>query len=164
MTEWLRIEVRHPRYAGRVHLLDSVAPDALPDWLRGVDVGVAPIQPSTMNHRNSSPNKVFEAIAAGTPVAGSDFPEFRRVIADPALGPLGALFDPTQPADIARAVRRLLDLGPGERAALRRRCRHAFARRWNWETESRGLVTLYARFAVERARLPGSAGGEVRVA
>ena len=149
MTEWLRTEVRHPRYGGRVHLLDAVAPDELADWLRGVDVAVAPIQPSTVNHRNSSPNKVFESIAAGTPVAGSDFAEFRRVINDPALGPLGTVFDPSQPADIARAVRQILEADPAARAALRRRCRQASAKRWNWETESLALVALYDRFAAD---------------
>ena len=147
MTEWLRDEARDGRYAGRVHVLDAVPPDELPAWLHGVDVAVAPIQPSTLNHRFSSPNKVFEAIAAGTPVAGSDFPEFRRVIDDPAYGPLGTLFDPASPEDLGRAVRQLLDASPDERAAMRRRCRAASERRWNWETESRTLVGLYARFA-----------------
>ena len=163
MTEWLRSEVTHPRYGGRVHLFDAVAPDDLADWLRGVDVAVAPIQPSTVNHRNSSPNKVFEAIAAGTPVAGSDFAEFRRVISDPVLGPLGTLFDPSEPADIARAVRQILDATPAARAALRRRCRDASARRWNWETESLGLVSLYDEFAAEKAARPDAVRG-VRVA
>ena len=157
MTEWLRDEVGHQRYGGRAHLVDAVEPSELPRWLQGVDVAVAPIQPSTLNHRNSSPNKVFEAIAAGTPVAGSDFPEFRRVIADPLLGPLGTLFDPADPRDIARAVRAILDAPPVERAALRRRCRAASARRWNWETESLRLIALYDRMSLERAR-PSSSG------
>lgn len=151
MTEWLRTEVRHARFGGRVHLLDAVPPDELPSWLHGVDVAVAPIQASTLNHRNSSPNKVFEAIAAGTPVAGSNFAEFRRVIEDPMLGPLGTVFDPSSPADITRAVRELLDAPPAARAALRRRCRTAAARRWNWETESLALVGLYQRLGHEHA-------------
>lgn len=148
---WLRAEAGNARYSGRVHVLDAVAPERLTDWLRGVDVAVAPIQDSTLNHRYSSPNKVFEAIAAGTPVAGSDFPEFRRVINDPHFGPLGALFDPSRPEDIARAVRGILDADPAERAALRRRCLEASRLRWNWETECRSLMTLYDGFASDRA-------------
>lgn len=143
MTEWLRAEARSPRHGGRIHVLDAVDPSELPAWLSGVDVAVAPIQPSTLNHRLSSPNKVFEAIAVGTPVAGSDFPEFRRVIRESAFGTLGELFDPSKPADIARAVGRILTATPAERDALRRRCLLAAARRWNWETESRSLVSLY---------------------
>jgi len=144
LKDWLGLEARRPQYGGRVHVLDAVPPDDLPRWLAGVDVAVAPIQASTLNHRNSSPNKVFEAIAAGVPVAGSDFPEFRRVIADPEYGPLGTLFDPASPMEIAIAIRQLLDLPPAARAALRRRCRRAAKKRWNWETESRALLRLYS--------------------
>ena len=147
MTDWLRLEIRADRYEGRVHVLDAVPPDELPAWLHDVDVAVAPIQPSTLNHRNSSPNKVFEAIAAGTPVAGSDFPEFRRVIADPRFGPLGTLFEPSDPTDLARAVRQILDAPARDRDAMRRRCRVASQERWNWETESQALIATYERLA-----------------
>jgi glycosyltransferase involved in cell wall biosynthesis len=148
MRDSLRSATSSPAYGGRVHVLDAVAPDELLEWLVGVDVAVAPIQDSTMNHRYSSPNKVFEAIAVGTPVAGSDFPEFRRVITDPVFGSLGALFDPESPEAIAAAVNSLLELPPSERAALRARCRDAASRRWNWETEAVSLIDLYGTFSV----------------
>jgi glycosyltransferase involved in cell wall biosynthesis len=151
LTDWLLREARDASYENRVHVLDAVAPADLVAWLAGVDVAVAPIQASTLNHRYSSPNKVFEAIAAGTPVAGSNFPEFRRVINDPRYGPLGELFDPARPDHIAAAVRRLLTLAPSERAVLRRRCRRAAAERWNWEAESRRLVDLYESLAGREA-------------
>ncbi len=155
LLPWLREEATHGRYSGRVHVLDGVPPQELLSWIEGVDVAVVPIQPSTMNHRFSSPNKVFEAIAVGTPVAGSDFPEFRKVVLGEPYGPLGVLFDPTSPPEIAAAIRKLTSMAPDAREALRDRCRQAAARRWNWETESRGLVDLYRRFeaapAVSRA-------------
>jgi glycosyltransferase involved in cell wall biosynthesis len=147
LTDWLRGQAADQKYEQRVHVVDAVSPDDLPAWLVGVDVAVAPIQASTLNHRYSSPNKVFEAIAAGTPVAGSDFPEFRSVIADPSYGPLGTLFDSSRPAAIAEAVRELLDLRPAEKAQLRRRCQLASERRWNWETESVALLRVYDGFA-----------------
>lgn len=154
MLEWLRTEVRDPLYEGRVHLVQAVRPDELLDWLVGVDVAVAPIQDSTLNHHYSSPNKVFEAIAVGTPVAGSDLPEFRSVIAESGYGSLGALFDPTSPEAIAAAVRSLLDLPSSERIALRRRCRAAAAGRWNWETEGALLVDLYRGFSPDAVAYP----------
>jgi len=162
MRDWLRSEAESARYRGRVHVIDAVRPDDLLEWLVGVDVAVAPIQDSTLNHRYSSPNKVFEAIAIGTPVAGSDFPEFRGVIADPVHGPLGTLFDPTDPSAIADAVRSILDLTPSERAALRQRCRAAAANRWNWETEAVSLVDLYGGFEADTA--PGAIRSAVGVA
>ena len=147
MRDWIRSEAGGAQYGGRVHVIDAVRPDELLEWLVGVDVAVAPIQDSTLNHRFSSPNKLFEAIAVGTPVAGSDFPEFRGVIADPVYGSLGALFDPTSPEAIAAAVRSMLDLSPSERAALRERCRAAASGRWNWETEAVSFIDLYGAFS-----------------
>jgi len=97
-----------------------------------------------MNHIYSSPNKVFEAIAVGIPVVGSDFPEFKKVVLG-ADGPLGILFDPTSPQAIAAAIRAILDLAPGERDALRLRCRQAAQNRWNWEIQSGKFLELYDR-------------------
>ena len=79
-----------PRYGGRLHVLAAVPPDELLR-LGGVDadVGVMPIQPSTLNHRLSTPNKLFECLAAGVPVVVSDFPEMRRIVLDDPDGPLG---------------------------------------------------------------------------
>ena len=147
LIAWLRTQAGAARYGGRVHVVDAVAPHELLDWIIGVDIAVVPIQPSTLNHLYSSPNKVFEAIAVGTPIAGSDFPEFRKVVLDAEGGPLGLLFDPTVPTEIAVAIRTLLGLSIEERVVLRDRCRSSALRRWNWEVESRALVGIYGRLA-----------------
>jgi glycosyltransferase involved in cell wall biosynthesis len=132
---------------GRIHVLPPVPPGELLDWVAGAEVVVAPIQPTTLNHRLSSPNKVFEGIAAGVPVVGSDLPGIREVLlADPAA-PLGALTDPDDPAALAASIRSILDLPAAEAAALRARCLAAAHARWNWETESVGLVALAAALA-----------------
>jgi len=146
---------------GRIHVLPPVPPDELLFWVAGADVVVAPIQPTTLNHRLSSPNKVFEGIAAGVPVVASDLPGIRSVIlADPAA-PLGALADPDDPAALGASIRSILALPAGEAAALRARCLAAAHARWNWETESAGLVALAAELG-ERAAEP--AGGREPVA
>jgi glycosyltransferase involved in cell wall biosynthesis len=75
----------------------------------------------------------------------SECPELRRVVlGDPQL-PLGATCDPTSRPSIAAAIRAIVELPADERAALRRRCQYAARRRWNWETESEGLLALYRR-------------------
>lgn len=133
-----------PGLGGRVHVLPAVPPDALGAWIIPVDVGAMPIQPSTLNHRLSTPNKLFECLAAGVPVVTSDFPEMRRIVIDDPDGPLGAVCDPTDPDAIAAAIRGILELDPAARADLRVRCLRAAHERWNWETESAKLVALYA--------------------
>jgi glycosyltransferase involved in cell wall biosynthesis len=134
---------RSELYGGRLHVLDAVPPDELLPWVASADVGIVAIHRSTLNHWLSTPNKLFECIAAGTPVVASDFPEIRRVVMDPD-GPLGVLCDPADVAQVVEAVRSLVDVAPDEREAMRARCLNAAHRRWNWETESAKLVGLYA--------------------
>jgi glycosyltransferase involved in cell wall biosynthesis len=132
------------RFAGRVHVLGPVEPDEVVPWVAGADVDVIAIQPSTLNHVLSTPNKLFEALAAGTPVVAMDFPDVRAIVAADPSGPLGELCDPADPRAIAAAMTAILSL-PGEKAAaLRERCLVAAHRRWNWETESERLIALYA--------------------
>ena len=145
----LRELAADPRYQGRLHVLKAVSPDELPGWVTTADVGVMAIQASTLNHRLSSPNKLFESIATGLPVVVSDFVEMRRIVLDDPDGPLGAVCDPADPASIAAAIRSILDLGPAGRADLRRRCLRAAHDRWNWQTESAKLVGLFDSLADE---------------
>lgn len=132
------------RFGGRVHVLDAVPPDQLLALIAGADVDAMPLQRSTLNHWLASPNKLFESIAAGVPVVVSDFPVMRRIVLGDPSGPLGATCDPADPASIAAAIASILTAPPAERVRLRERCRRAALERWNWETESRALLALYA--------------------
>ena len=160
--EWLEAEARDPKYGGRLHVLAAVPPDRLLEWVVDADVGVLPIQASTLNHSLSTPNKLFECLAAGVPVVASDFGEMRRIVAEDPGGPLGELCDPADPASVAAGIRRILDLDPVASAELRRRCLTAAHERWNWETESARLVELYADLGRRSMPLatPGSAPAE----
>jgi glycosyltransferase involved in cell wall biosynthesis len=130
---------------GRVHLLPPVAPAELLEWVASADVGAMPNQPRTINERLSTPNKLFECLAAGTPVVSSDFPERRRILLDDPDGPLGAVCDPTNPASIGAALRLILDLDAAARADLRARCRRAATTRHDWPTQLATLLEVYAR-------------------
>jgi glycosyltransferase involved in cell wall biosynthesis len=145
MRDELRALASEERFGGRLHVLDAVPPDALLGWVSGADVVVIPVQPTTFNNRIGSPNKLWEAVAAGVPLVVSDLPELRRVVLEDPQQPLGAICDPTSSASIAAAIREIVELPPDERAALRQRCLDAAYRRWNWETEGEGLLALYRR-------------------
>jgi glycosyltransferase involved in cell wall biosynthesis len=148
-----------PRFGGRIHVLPPVPPAELLPWVASADLGLALTQPTTLNNRLSSPNKMFETIATGTPIVMSDFPEMRRVIRDDPAGPLGALCDPTDVRAIGGAIRSIVELSPEERAALRARCLKAARERWNWERESRALVDLYATLDRRRQGADGRGAG-----
>lgn len=143
-----------PRFGGRVHVLPAVPPDELVSWVAGADVGVCAPEASTLNHRLATPNKLWEALAAGLPVVVSDFPAMRRVVLGDPNGPLGVTTTPT-PAGIAAGIRQILDQPAEDRAALRARCLAAAHDRWNWETEAAGLLALYDRLAAGKPAATG---------
>ena len=131
------------RFGGRAHILEAVPPDELLSWVVGANVGAVLIQRTTLNHYLSTPNKLFECLAAGVPVVASDFPTMRRIVLGDPAGPLGAVVDPTDLAAVAASLRSILDLEPRAEAELRARCLNAARDRWNWEVESARLVSLY---------------------
>jgi glycosyltransferase involved in cell wall biosynthesis len=140
--------VAEPRFGGRLHVLDAVAPDVLLDWITTADVDAIPFQHSTLNHFLCTPNKLFESIAAGVPVVLSDFPVMGGIVMRDPEGPLGAVCQPSDPVSIGAAIHSVLALDSAARADLRRRCLIAAHERWNWETESARLLDLYR--ALER--------------
>jgi glycosyltransferase involved in cell wall biosynthesis len=138
--------ISDPRYAGRVHLLPPAPPLDVVRWVASADVAAMAIQPQNFSYELSTPNKMFEAIAAGTPIAASDLPGMRSILMEDPNRPLGDLFNPGSPRAIAAAIRALLDLPPAELAAMGERSRAAARDRWNWEAQSRPLIELYDDF------------------
>jgi glycosyltransferase involved in cell wall biosynthesis len=148
----------------RLHVLDPVPPTSLLPWVASADIGAMVNPGGTLNDVYSSPNKLFECLAAGTPVVASDFPTLRRIVMDNPGGPLGTVCDPGNVEAIATSIRSILRLGPAEMGALRTRCRQAAEKRWNWDLEARTLLSVYANLGL-RGLKPypadtGSAGAE----
>lgn len=146
---------REARYAGRVYHLPAVPPSELLPWSASADVLVMAIQPTSTNHAFTTPQKLWEALAAGVPVVASDLPGMEEIVRETGAG---AVCDPTSPASIAEALRRVLDAAPGERAALRERALRAAHDRYNWETQAEILFGLYGRLAAGTAHGTGRRG------
>lgn len=131
-------------HAERIHFLDAVAPDALPMWTAAADVAVMPIQPSTLNHRLTTPTRLFDALGAGVPVVASDLPGMADIVHETGCG---VLCDPRSPSDIARAIRDVLDAPTDRRAAYRAACLAAAAGPYAWSRQVEKLLTLYSSIA-----------------
>jgi glycosyltransferase involved in cell wall biosynthesis len=129
-----------PRFRDHVRMLAPVTPDALLDWTASADVMLMAIQPTSVNHRYTTPQKLWEAIAAGTPVVASDLPGMAGIVRDTGSG---VLVDATDPADIARGIRVIVDAPLDERRAMRERTWRAGQERYNWERETDSLLALY---------------------
>ena len=132
--------VAHPPYLGRVLLLPPVSPEELLVWSASADALVMAIQPTTLNHRYTTPQKLFESMAAGVPVVASDLPGMAPIVR--ATG-AGVLCDPTSPTSIAEAIVSIVTAPAGERLALRERALRAAHDRYNWEAQLDTLLGVY---------------------
>jgi glycosyltransferase involved in cell wall biosynthesis len=138
----LRARAARPHLGGRVSVLPAVAPGELLDWVASADVVAIPIQGDTPNHRLATPNKLFEALAAGVPVVASDLPGMAPIVRELDAG---VLVDPRLPAAIAAGIRALLEPPPEARAATRSRIRFATAGRYDWPAQFDRLLGEYGR-------------------
>jgi glycosyltransferase involved in cell wall biosynthesis len=138
----LRSLAADPASGGRVRLLPAVPPAELLGWVASADVAAMPIQPTTLNHRLTTPNKLFEAMAAGVPVVASDLPGMAGVVREADNGLLVA---PTDVDALAAALRAVLDAPPARRAAWIEGGRRATVERYAWERQLDRLLDLYGR-------------------
>jgi glycosyltransferase involved in cell wall biosynthesis len=127
-------------HADRIHFLGAVTPADIPGWTRGADVAAMPVQPDTLNHRLNTPTKLYDAMGVGVPVVASDLPGIAPIVRETGCG---ALCDPTDPVDIARAIRAIIDAPADDRLALRQRSLRAARMRYSWQVQARELLRVY---------------------
>lgn len=145
------------RFVGRHFTLPAVHPDELLAWTASADVAIVPLPPVSANQRASTPNKFWEAIAAGTPVViGPDLAVMAEIVRKHDLGVVAASLGAN---DLATAIRSVLDL-PVEAAAERRRRIAAVARaNFSWAVAADRYRALIASLGPAG---PGGAGGASR--
>ena len=143
----LEARAADPASGGRVRVLPAVPPSELLDWVAAADVVAMPIQPTTLNHRLTTPNKLFEALAAGVPVVASDLPGMAGIVAETGCG---LLVDPTDPAALAAALRAILDAPAADRRAWRERALAAAHATYNWERQAAVLLDEYTKLTGRR--------------
>ncbi len=142
-----RVRAAEPGLADRVRLMGAVPPAELLDWVACADVVAMPIQPTTLNHRLTTPNKLFEAMAAGVPSVVSDLPGMAAIARQTGCG---IVVDPADPDALVAAVRRIVGLSDEEWRAWRRRCLAAAHATYNWETQVAVLLDEYSRITGRR--------------
>ena len=137
----LERQAREPWAGGTLAVLPAVPPADLIEWVASADVVAMPIQPTTLNHRLTTPNKLFEAIAAGVPVLASDLPGMAPIVT--ATG-CGVVVDPTDATAIATGLRAILDASPEVAAGLRAGLDRA-RREYTWDRQMDKLIAEYGR-------------------
>ena len=138
--ERLRAEAADLPAAERIHFLPAVAPDDIPSWTAAADVAAMAIQPTTLNHRLTTPTRLFDALGAGVPIVASDLPGMAAIVRSTGSG---VVCDPSDPASIARALREVLDASPERRQAFRDAALTAARGPYAWERQVRTLLGVY---------------------
>jgi glycosyltransferase involved in cell wall biosynthesis len=132
-----------PRFAGRFIALPPVHPDEVRMWAASADVSVVAVPANSLNQRLSTPNKFWESLAAGTPVVlGRDLEVMRAMV---EADRLGAVADPEDPADLARAMREILEQPPADYDGMRERCLTVSRERYAWEVVVQPYLRLVDR-------------------
>jgi len=121
--------------------LPAVHQDELAAWTADADVMLIPLPPISANQRDSTPNKFWEALAAGVPVVVvHGLREMERLVADLDLGVVAAS---GEPGDLAAALRIALDRLTADGQPWRDRIAALSAERFSWPataTGYRGLI------------------------
>lgn len=146
MMGWGRLEqeladlVRRHGLEHRVKLIPPATPQELLSYTRGADIGMIPYRPVGLNNTYTTPNKLFEYISVGLPIAGSRLPELERFVT--GLG-VGRTFEPGDPSALAATVNAML-ADPEGLAAMRARAL-AVRERFVWEAQVDVLLDVYRR-------------------
>jgi glycosyltransferase involved in cell wall biosynthesis len=144
-------------HADRVVFFDPLPPDELVAWTAAADVAVMPIEGSTLNHRLTTPTRLYDAMGAGVPVVASDLPGMAEIVRETGIG---VLVDPSSSAAVAAGIREILDATPERRAAWREACLAAARGPYAWGRGMDRLLQVYATFeeGADPTSDPGSAG------
>ncbi|HVR37467.1 MAG TPA: glycosyltransferase family 4 protein, partial [Thermoanaerobaculia bacterium] len=109
-------------------------------WRQHALVSVAPLTDSPRNVRQGcAPLKILESMASGTAVVASDVPPVRELIRDRHDG---WLVHPDRPAELARAIRILLD-DPSCAHTLGTNARRTIEERFTWDHATTALRRAY---------------------
>ncbi len=134
----LKVFIEDKGLADRVYFFGEVPFDEVTRHAMSADIGLVLHQNIGLNYYYVSPNKLFECMAAGLPVVGSNFPDLKKYIEGYNLG---VTCDPESPKDIAEAIDYILS-DETRYNEMRKNALEA-AKVFNWENESKKLVALY---------------------
>lgn len=122
----------------KVFFVDVVPPEELLSYVCSADIGIAPIMNVNLSKYYCLPNKLFEYLMAGLPVAVSDFPEMAKVVKEYEVG---EVFNPDDSKDIARAINEILK--NKTKYNLMKDNIKKVVKVYNWENESTKLTEVY---------------------
>lgn len=120
-------------------LIDPAPLSELLKWTAGATIGTLLYEPTSLNHRFASPNKLWEYAAAGVPLICYDNPWLKKVVQQHGIG-WSFRFGQTI-EELSEFIERVT---PTELEHVRNNCRQ-FIESWNWDTERKKLSQVLRR-------------------
>jgi len=140
-----------PRLVGTpAHVLPALAYNAVPAFLKAIDVLVLPSVTILPMHREQFGRVLVEAMAAGVPVIGSNSGAIPEVIGD-----AGLIVPERDPNALAAAIERVL-ADAALRAGLIDRGQQRVAARFAWPVVAEQTGALFRSAMLHRRRAPAS--------
>lgn len=117
-------------------------------YVQHAELSLAPLKEGPRNLvQGCCPLKILESLACGTTVLASDLPVVRELLSDQQDG---RLVKPERPAELARAIRLLLD-HPDVNTKLARVGLEKVAEQYLWSAQRKKLSLLYQSFTDNQA-------------
>ena len=137
LEEEIKALTASDQLATKIFQLAAVPSHELLAYTASADIGLCLIENLGQSYFLSLPNKLFEYLAAGIPVIGSDFPEISRIINHYDVG---LTVSPTDISQLREVIRTLCtDAQLRERFQLNAR---EASKELNWEKEREKLLSL----------------------
>jgi glycosyltransferase involved in cell wall biosynthesis len=110
--------------------------------MRSGHIGLVPLQAIPKFMKNI-PSKMFEYWACGLPVIGSNLPPIRQFLRE---GQNGMLFCPSDPEDLARAIRYCIE-HPEARKKMGCGGKDMITKEWNNDKQVEALIGFYQQIS-----------------
>jgi len=127
----------------KVFVHEYVLPDELGPLTASCDLGLVFQKNVGANTFYAAPIKLYQYLAAGLPVVGSNFPSVTRILEDPER-PVGFGADPEDPQAIAKAINTLF-ANEKQYLQFHENALWLAENRYRYDKESEALVALYRR-------------------
>jgi glycosyltransferase involved in cell wall biosynthesis len=93
------------------------------------------------NHIHAQPNKIFEYMASGLPVIGSNFPLWKEIIEE---NNCGICVNPENPKEISEAINKL-SVNPSLVQEMGNNGKRLVIEKYNWSVEESKLISFYKK-------------------
>lgn len=134
----LEREITKRKLNKKIKLLPPLPSDQVVNIIRKAQVGLCLIENVSLSYYLSSPNKLFQYIAAEVPILASNFPEYRRIV---SVEKIGEVVDPASSRQIAQKI--IMMVEPKNHLIYTQNLKNLAQKKYNWQLESQKLIKFY---------------------